>query len=198
MLLPYTFTEGRFPWPSTVTSADSVLRSSSQVEPLLAGVDQCVPQSWQVHGSHVHITGGLRLSARMGWEMATSEIQDFLLNKIKSCRNEKTSHVRQSILTNAFWLSSTPGEVLQARSCCRAENVVIFAALERDFTPNLRGKTQRSLWSVVRHAVQDLNTRHPQYKVYTLKRNIKYLKNLHPFYTLCINTFPLLSPPAFA
>lgn len=76
MLLPHTFTEWGFPWPATVTSADSVLRSSSQVEPILAGVDQRVPQSWQVHGSHIHVAGGLRLSARMGWEMVTSAIKD--------------------------------------------------------------------------------------------------------------------------
>lgn len=73
--------------------------------------------------------------------------------------------MRHSILTNALWLSSTPGEVLQASSCCRTKNVVIFAALEREFAPNLRVKTHKSSWSIVRHAVQDLNTCQPQYKL---------------------------------
>lgn len=41
------------------------------------------------------------------------------------------------LLTHALWWSSAPGEVLQARSCCGTNNVVIFAALERDFASNL-------------------------------------------------------------
>lgn len=64
----HTFAERGLPRPPAVTPADPVLGSSSQKEAVLAGVDQRVPQGRQVHGSYVHVPGGLRLSARVGWK----------------------------------------------------------------------------------------------------------------------------------
>lgn len=49
-------------------------------------------------------------------------------------------------LTYALWLSSTPGQILQASPRGGAQDVVILAALERDLTANLRNvKRQEEL-----------------------------------------------------
>lgn len=49
----------------------------------------------------------------------------------------------ESLLTYALWLSSTPGQILQASPGGGAEDVVILAALEGDLTANLRNVKQQ-------------------------------------------------------
>lgn len=58
---------------------------------------------------------------------------------------EWTSHknTAECILTYALWLSSTPGQILQASPRGGAKDVVILAALEGDLTANLRNVKQQ-------------------------------------------------------
>lgn len=88
-----------------------MLWAPSQIETFLTGVDQSVSQGRQVHRSNIYITGGLWLSAWMGWVTGRGKssyhkhIHALVLNKIGSFSpwNYKYNHQHWLELAQGFF-----------------------------------------------------------------------------------------------
>lgn len=61
LLRAFTEANGWFSRPAAICFAGSMLRSSSEIVPVLTGIDQGVAQGWQIQSPDIGVGGGFWL-----------------------------------------------------------------------------------------------------------------------------------------